>query len=203
MGNRQVDVVSNTSKVDTAERNIVERSIARVFDMKASGVKYPVAHQLLEASGTQPTPHLPVIDIWLDVIAVLRRRAKPYYLKYELAPGVTYGDHGRDLLYRLTRENSLCTTKGLVYNRDLFALVTNNKLQTGSVRIANLLDQRQTELPVLTKAELMGITLGPFSVEAGEGYLTGYHEEDVLAMQQGNYQNPGNYHFNASQVECF
>ena len=81
MGSRLVDVVANTSKVCTSERNIVERSFARVYDMKLSGNKFPVAHQLTEASGTPPTPDLPVISVWLDVMAVFRRNSKPYYLR--------------------------------------------------------------------------------------------------------------------------
>ena len=56
-------------------------------------------------------------------MAVFRRNRASYRLKYELAPGVTYSDHGRDLLYRLNKENQLCSTKGLVYNRpNIFAL---------------------------------------------------------------------------------
>ena len=202
LGTRQVDLVSNTSKVCTSERHIVEQSFARVYDMKLSGNKYPVAHQLTEASRTHPTPDLPVIAIWLDVMAVLRRRYKPYNLKYGLVPGVTYSDHGRDLLDRLTKENVLCTTKGLNFARpNIFALVANRELQGGQVRFANLLDPTQTELPSLTMEELMGITLGPFSVNSSHGYLTGYHEDDVLALQQhGNYQNPTNFHQQASQV---
>ena len=66
--------------------------------------------------------------------------------------------------------------------------------------MANLLDQSQTELPTLTEEELMGVTLGPLSVDLSHGYLTAYHEEDVLAQQQGNYQTPTNYHQQASQV---
>ena len=129
LGGRLVDVVANTSKVCTSERNIVERSFCRHYFMKLSGNKFPVAHQLTEASGTQPTPHLPVIAIWLDIIDVLRRMGTPYHMKYELANGVSYSDHGRDLLSRLTKENALCCSKGLVYNRpNPFALVTNRDL---------------------------------------------------------------------------
>ena len=204
LGSRLVDVISNTSKVCTSERRIVEQSIARSFDQKLSGVKFPISHQLMEASGTQPTPDIPVIGIWLDVMAVLRRLTRPYQLRYGLAPNVTYSDHGRDLLARLTKENVLCTTKGLTYNRqNLFSLVTNAELRSGSVRMCNLLDQRQTELPIMTEEELMGITLGPHAVDSAHGYLTDYHEEDVIVLQQGNYQNPTNYHQQASQVKRF
>ena len=78
--------------------------------------------------------------------------------------------------------------------------MTNGELQAGSVRMVNLLDQSRTELPILTEEELMGVTLGPLSVDLSHGYLTSYHEEDVLAQQQGNYQTPTNYHQQASQV---
>ena len=204
LGSRLVDVVANTSKVCTSERNIVERSIAGAWDMKLSGNKFPLAHQFGEASGTQPTPDLPVISIYLDVISVLRRKRKPYMLKYGLAPGVSYSDHGRDLLFRLTKENVLSSTKGLIFNRpNLYALVTNRELRNGTVRMANLLDQSQTELPKLTPEELMGITLGPLSVDNSRGYLTGYHEEDVQTLQHGNYQDPTNYHHLAAQVNIF
>ena len=53
---------------------------------------------------------------------------------------------------------------------------------------------------MLTREELMGITLGPLSVDSSMGYMTGYQEEDVLAMQQGNYQDPDAYHQQAAQV---
>ena len=38
MGSRLVDVVANSSKVCTSERNIVERSFAHVHHMKLSGI---------------------------------------------------------------------------------------------------------------------------------------------------------------------
>ena len=123
MGSRLVDVVANSSRVTTSERHIIENSFAGVHEMAFSGNQIPVPHQLLEASRVQPTPDLPSIAIYLDVMAVFRRNRAPYRLKYELAPGVTYSDHGRDLLYRLNKENQLCSTKGLVYNRpNIFAL---------------------------------------------------------------------------------
>ena len=193
--------MSNTSRVCTSERRIIEQSFARCFDNKLSGVKFAVAHQLTAASGTQPTPEIPAIGIWADTMAVIRRLSKPYMLKYGLAPGVSYSDHGRDLLFRLGKENVLCTLNGLRWNRpSIFDLVTNRELRSGAIRMVNLLDQSATELPILTIEELMGITLGPFSVESSHGYLTGFHEEDVLAQQQGNYQTPANFHQLASQV---
>ena len=203
LGGRLVDVVANTSKICTSERGIVESSFVRVWRMKLSGNQCPVAHQLTDASGVQPTPDLPVISIWLDVMCVLRRLYTPYTLRYGLAPGVSYSDHGRDLRNRLLKENVLCCTKGLIFNRpNLFALVTNREIQTGAVRMANLLRPNQTELPGLTPEQLMGITLGPHSVDSSHGYLTGYNEEDTLATQQGNYQDPDTYHQQASQVSC-
>ena len=95
LGGRLVDVIANTSRVCTSERGIIERSIARTHDMKLSGNFAPLSHQLTWASGSQPTPDLPTISVWLDVMAVFRRNAKPYSFKYPLAPGVTYADHGR------------------------------------------------------------------------------------------------------------
>ena len=81
-------------------------------------------------------------------------------------------------------ECTLYTTKGLTYNRqNLFSLVTNAELRNGSVRMCNLLNQRQTELPIMTEEELMGITLGPHAVDSAHGYLTDYHEEDVIVLQ--------------------
>ena len=100
LGSRMVDVVANSSKVCTSERHIIENSFAHVNAFKLSGNKYPIAHQLTEASGTLPTPDLPAIAIWLDVIAIIRRCLKPYHLRYALPPGVSYSDHGRDLLHR-------------------------------------------------------------------------------------------------------
>ena len=47
----------------------------------------------------------------------------------------------------------------------------------------------------------MGITLGPLPVNLSHGYLTEFHELDVLALQhQGHYQNQAVYHQQASQV---
>ena len=201
MGSRLVDLVANTSKITTSERGIVERSFKRVKDMKLSGDMFPIAHQLTYASGVQPTPDLPVISIWLDVMCVLRRLGSPYLLRYGLAPGVTYADHGRDLLARLLKENVLCSTKQLTFNRpNPYALVSNAELINGSVRLCNLLDSRQTQLPMLTTEQLMGVTLGPFSVDNSHGYWTDYQEEDTLVGQLGNYQNPTNFHQQASQV---
>jgi hypothetical protein len=166
-----------------------------------TGNKYPVAHQLTEASGVQPTPDQPVIAIWLDVMAVFRRLFMPYSMKYGLAAGVSYADHGRDLLHRLLKENVLCSTKSLGFLRpNLYALVQNAEILNGSVRVADLLDQTDTELPILSKEELMGITLGPLSVDASHGYMTGYHEEDVLVTQPANYVDLPTYHQLASQV---
>ena len=199
--NRQIDVVANTSKVCLSERNIVERSFARVHNAKMSGNMYPLSHQLTEPSGTLPTPDLPKIHIWLDVQAAFRRRDKPFELKYGLAPGVTYSDHGRDLLSRLTKENALCCTKGLGFNRpDLFARVTQREIRDGTVRIANLLNAVQTELPALTEEEIMGITLGPLKADVTGGYLTSMNEDSVIAAEQDNYQNPANFHQLAQQV---
>ena len=169
--------------------------------MKLSGNLYPVCHQLTEASGTMPTPDLPKIAIWLYIIAVIRRLGTPFHLTYGLAPGVSYSDHGRDILSRLTKENPLCSTKGLVFNRrDPFSLVRNPELRNGSVRMANLLNPAETHLPNLTLEELMGITLGPMTVDNSMGYLTSYHEEDVHVLMQGGYQDPAHYHHQASQV---
>ena len=95
LGGRLVDVIANTSKVCTSERGIIERSIVKTNHSKLSGNFAPLSHQLTWASGSQPTPELPTIAVWLDVMAVFRRNAKPYRMKYALAPGVTYADHGR------------------------------------------------------------------------------------------------------------
>ena len=120
----------------------------------------------MEVSNIQPTPDIPVIGIWLDVIAVIRRLSKPYMLKYGLAPGVTYADHGRDLLTRLTKENVLCTTKGLGFNRpNIFDLVTRPELRNGRVRMVNLLNQRQTELPILSVTNLEAIRHNLVTIE--------------------------------------
>ena len=100
LGKRLADVVANTSRVCTGERNIIERSFARVFDQKLSGNKYPLSHQLTEASGSMPTPDQPKIAIWLDVMAVFRKMSKPYNLQYDLPPGISYSDQGHDLLAR-------------------------------------------------------------------------------------------------------
>ena len=202
MGNRQVDRVSNTSRACTSVRHIVEQSFVRANNMKLSGNKYPVSHHLTNAAGVQPTPHLPGISIWHDVMCVLRRRMTPYYLKYELAPGVTYSDHGQDLRDRLPKENVLCSTKSLVFNRpDPYALVRAPELNNGSVIRANLLDPNQTRLPAWTEAVLMGYTLGPGPVKSARGYLTDIQEKAVMAyLNQGNYHDPDQFHQLAAQV---
>ena len=204
LGKRLVDVVANGSRVCTSERHIIEQSFARVYNQALSGNQKPVPHQLMLASHVQPTPDLPSIGIYLDVMAVLRRFSKPYTLKYPLVPGVSYADHGRDLRFRLTKENVLCSTKGLGFlRRDIFAAVTPRELNTGAVRLANLLDQTQTELPTMTEAGLMGMTLGPYSVNLSHSYVTAIHEEDVRILQNlGHYQSPAQYHQDASQVCC-
>ena len=115
LGNRQADLVSNTSKVCISERNIVERSFARNYDQKLSGCKYPISQQLTEAAGVLPTPDLSRHNIWLDVMAVLRREAKPYMLKYPLAPGVTYADHGHDLRFRYISHKTAHTDTDFIH----------------------------------------------------------------------------------------
>ena len=95
LGPRLVDVIANASQVCTKTRGIIERSFARAWDMKLSGNFAPLPHQLTQASGSPPTPDLPTIHVYQDVMAVFRRNAKPYHMKYPLVPGVTYADHGR------------------------------------------------------------------------------------------------------------
>lgn len=51
-----------------------------------SGNTYTVPHQLLEPCGSPPCPDLPKIELWLEVMAVLRRSMTPYNLKYPTAP---------------------------------------------------------------------------------------------------------------------
>ena len=80
LGKRQVDLVANTGKVCLSERNIVERSFARCHNSKLSGNSFPLSHQLTEPSGSPPTPEVPKIEVWLDVMPVMRRRATPYCL---------------------------------------------------------------------------------------------------------------------------
>ena len=114
---------------------------------------------------------------------------------------VSYYPFLRDLLARLTKENILCTTKGLQFARpNIFALITNRELARGSVRMVNLLNIQQTELPALTPQVLSGITLGPLSKDVTGGYLTSYHEQDVQILQHGNYVDPDTYHQQASKV---
>ena len=104
---RLLDRVANTAKVCTSERHIIEQSFARVYNFKMSGNTYPVPHQLLEPCGVPPCPNLPKIELWLEVMAAFRRSMTPYNLKYPLVPGVSYGDHGKDLVLRLEKENVL------------------------------------------------------------------------------------------------
>ena len=94
----------------------------------------------------------------------------------------------------------MCTTKNLGFKRELYASVRNRELRDNTVRMVNLLDPRQTLLPQLSVAEYMGITLGPASYDSFHGYMTEYHEQDVLAIQQANYQDPVSYHTSAAQV---
>ena len=126
---------------------------------------------------------------------------QPYHLKYSLVPGVTYADHGRDLLNRLLKENVLCSTKGLVFLRpDLYKLPTPRELRDGTVRVANLMNQGQTGLPTLSIEMIMGITLGPLSASNSPAYVSEIQEENVLAAIQGNYVDIPDFHLQASQV---
>ena len=57
-------------------------------------------------------PHLMELQVWNDVLVVLRNRTKlPYHLNYPLPPNTTYGQHGRDMLFKMSKENFLCCTK--------------------------------------------------------------------------------------------
>ena len=111
-------------------------------------------------------------------------------------------------IFRLLKENVLCSTKSLTFNRNnIFSLVSNAELNNGTVQMVNLLDPVQTELPVLTIEELNDLMLGPYGTKCSHGYISSYHEEDVIAILQagGQYQNPDTYHQRASQVRilCF
>ena len=91
----------------------------------------------------------------------------------------------------------LCTTKNLIFNRNIFSQATAQEIQTGSVRLVNLLDPQQTQLPHLTIEELNGIQLGPYQVNLSEGYMTDIAEKTASRM---DYQGLDNYYQNSSQI---
>ena len=60
------------------------------------------------------------------------------------------------------------------FQRDIFARPLVHELQQngGVLREGNLLDPNFTNLPALTYADLMEITLGPYQAEQTEAYIT-------------------------------
>ena len=69
------------------------------------------------------------------------------------------------------------------------------ELRNVTVTRINLLSQRQTELPTLSIEKLMGIMLGPLSVDASTGYTTALQEKkNVKNGQLGDYVNPAKFH---------
>ena len=71
---RMTDLQSNSSRIVTASRHHIENSNARLWSLKLSGVSSLVPQQLLKASGTAPTPQLPIIFIWHKVMDAVYRR---------------------------------------------------------------------------------------------------------------------------------
>ena len=69
--------------------------------------------------------------------------------------------------------------------------------------MVNLLNPAETLLPPLSVEEFMDFTLGPVSESSFHGYMTSFHEQDVLAIQQGAYQDPHSYHNQAAQVRYY
>ena len=70
----KTDLQSNSSRIITSSRHLIENANARLWSLKLSGVHHPVPQQLLGASGTLPTPQLPRIAIWQKVMDAICRR---------------------------------------------------------------------------------------------------------------------------------
>ena len=72
-------------------------------------------------------------------------------------------------------ENALCSTKTVVWVRpNLFAIPTRAELQRrrGGLRLVNLMDQQQTDLPSFDLAHLNCVAGGPYQVKLANGYIT-------------------------------
>ena len=70
-------------------------------------------------------------------------------------------------------ENPLCTTKNVVWaRRHIFNVPTAAELRRGRVRLVNLMDPQQTDLPQLDLAHLNCVAGGPYQVKLANGYIT-------------------------------
>ena len=98
----KTDRQANTSRFCTKIRHVIENSFAVLWAQKLSGLHHTIPQQLMGASGSQPTPQLPRICVWLHVInTVIRRNMKPLLSSYAIPPGMSYSDVGRLTLQRL------------------------------------------------------------------------------------------------------
>ena len=105
LGKRLADLVANSSKICTSMRMKIEQFFARQAAYKLSGTNATLCHYWAERSGSQPTPDMPVIFIWLAIINLhIHRTAKPFqnYI-YPIPAGVGYGEHGRALIRHIEK----------------------------------------------------------------------------------------------------
>ena len=134
-------------------------------------------------------------------------RMKQYLHSYPLPPGISHADAGRILLQRyrenqnicfvasiyilrLPMENALCTTKTVIWiRRHLFSVPTAAELQRGrgGLRLVNLMDQQQTNLPTFDLAHLNCVAGGPYQVKLANGYIT-----SVQVRQSHNLDSSNN-----------
>ena len=85
-------------------------------------------------------------------------------------------------------ENPLCTTKTVVWiRRNLFAIPTQAELQRrrGGLRLVNLRDPQQTNLPQFDRAHLNCVTGGPYQVKLANSYVTSIQVRKIWNKQSG------------------
>ena len=82
--------------------------------------------------------------------------------------------------------------------RNPYSIPTANQLNQGlhGLRRVNVMDHLQTQLPPLTRAQILHMAGGPHSPAHARKYMTGYRERQVLEDigPGGQYQDPDSWH---------
>jgi len=179
-------------------RGAVEQSFLADWRFKICGSRGPVPQQLLEAWERNPTPQVSKIFVILMVCAAVEKEyGVPFQLKFELPPGISYQDHGRNLIRRCEILNWLDKFRtggpgnGFNLNRPFpFSRPTPLQLaqgqlgRFGGVRNVNGMRPAQTGFPRLTLGDLTEIAGGSYGPRNADMYITGIKE---LQVQRHHY----------------
>ena len=193
-----------------------------------AGTRAQLCNRWADDCDVGPAPDQPGIAVWLSLIMLhIHDNGIPMKYVYPLPPQVTYAHHGRDVVRRImmvslqydgfvlciwfnfylavnVQLNLLDTRNAFNWARNIFDRPTQRELvqNNGIVSVGNLMDPVFTGLPPFTYADLMEITLGPYTGKLAQRYITSIQEREVLQSVAGGVQfnNAAAYHQACSQV---